>query len=111
MGIKIVRTEKKKKKEKKVTEEEKLIKHRIQYTKIAVSIMLFITVVVVLGSLYINLKTESNMDMIAVEILQTFWKIFVAYGVKSYLETKQEKKLESISKNTGGSGDADEFYH
>ena len=39
------------------------------------------------------------MDVIAVEMLQTFWKIFLVYGVKSYLETKQEKKIEGFSKN------------
>ena len=99
MGFKIVRTEKKKKRDKKVSEEDKLIKHRIQYTKIAVSTMLTLTVIILLGSLYINLKTQSNMDVIAVEMLQTFWKIFLVYGVKSYLETKSEKKIEGFSKN------------
>ena len=96
MGIKIVKTEKKKRC-KKQEEGDKMARHRVQYTKIAVTCILFLTIIVTLASLYINLKTQSNMDTIAVEMIQTFWKIFLVYGVKSYLETKQEKKIEGFT--------------
>ena len=98
MGFKIVRTERRKKKDKKLSESEKLTRHRVQYTKIAVSTMLILTIFVLLGSLYINLKTQSNMDTIAVKTLDTFWAVFLVYGVKSYFETKAEKKLEGFKK-------------
>lgn len=101
MGIKVVKTEKKRK-PKRNEDNDKMIRHRIQYTKIAVTCVLLLTITVTLGSLYINLKTQSNMDVIAVEMIQTFWKVFLVYGVKSYLETKQEKKVEEFNQNNEG---------
>lgn len=99
------RNKKKKKSSKKMSESDKLVKHRIQYTKIAVSTMLVLTSIVVVGSLYINLRTQSNMDAITIELLRTFCAIFMVYGVKSYFETKQEKKLESFKENEDMNGD------
>lgn len=70
----------------KETEEVKMMRHRIQYTKIAMNVVLALVVVLSLGSLYINLKTGNSMDSITVEALQTLWKCISVYCVKSFAE-------------------------
>lgn len=76
------------------SEEEKMMKHRIQYTKVVMNVILILVIILSLGSLYINLKTVNSMDAITVEAWQSLWKCVSVYGVKSFAESFAEKKLE-----------------
>ena len=80
---------------KKESEEIKLMRHRIQYTKIAMNVVLTLVVVLSLGSLYINLKTGNSMDLITVEAWQSLWKCISVYCVKSFAENFTNKLIDA----------------
>ena len=91
------------KKNKKITKTEEL-KHRYQYTKKAMNIILFIFLRIALSSCYINLKNGFSMDTIFTVAGDILWKCIGFYCVKSvtetYLENKTNKEIRSnLSEN------------
>ena len=79
MGFKIVKTERKKKK--------------IQHTKIILDIIIALTIITIIASIYINYKNGFSMDGVVTAIIDMLKWVVPSGLAKSVFETKEEKKM------------------
>lgn len=76
-------------------------KFKIQFSKTLVRLVLILTTVVTLASVYVNLKNGCSLDTIVAECWGALKFICPTYFAKSFLETREEKRNESEMINDG----------
>ena len=69
-------------------------KFKIQFSKTLVRLVLILTTVVTLSSVYVNLKNGCSLDAIVSECWGALKYICPTYFAKSFFETREEKKIE-----------------
>lgn len=80
MGLKIVHTK----------------RSKTQYTKIIINLVLWLTLITTLASIYINFKNGLGLDSIVSSCWEGLKYIIPSYCCKSFFETKEERKNNSI---------------
>lgn len=84
MGFKIIKTTKNKPQKKKKS---------TQHAKIILNIIIILTIITTIASIYINYKNGFSLDGIVVAMIDALkWIVPCGFG-KSFLETKEEKKM------------------
>ena len=76
-------------------------KFKIQFSKTLVRLVLILTTIVTLSSVYVNLKNGCSLDTIVAECWGALKFICPTYFAKSFLETREEKRNESEMINNG----------
>lgn len=87
-------------KEKQELNKAKTEKFKIQFSKTLVRLVLILTTVVTLASVYVNLKNGCSLDMIVSECWGALKFICPTYFAKSFLETREEKNNEKYQLET-----------
>ncbi|WP_053983438.1 hypothetical protein [Niameybacter massiliensis] len=82
MGLRWVNTHKQKKKR--------------QYTKLVMDLVLGLTLITTLASIYINFKNGMGLDGIVANCWDGLKYIIPSYCAKSYFETKEEHKYNGV---------------
>lgn len=81
-------------KERKDLNKYKAEKFKIQFSKTLVRLVLILTTIVTLASVYVNLKNGCSLDTIVSECWDALKFICPTYFAKSFLETREEKNNE-----------------
>ena len=81
-------------KEKQELSKAKAEKFKIQFSKTLVRLVLALTAIVTLASVYVNLRNGCSLDAIVTECWSALKFICPTYFAKSYFETREEKKHE-----------------
>ena len=81
-------------KERKDLNKYKAEKFKIQFSKTLVRLVLILTTIVTLASVYVNLKNGCSLDTIVSECWGALKFICPTYFAKSFLETREEKNNE-----------------
>lgn len=67
-------------------------KGKRQYTKLVMDMVIALTILTTLASIYINFKNGCSLDSIVCSCWDGLKYIIPSYCAKSYFETKEEKK-------------------
>lgn len=67
-------------------------KRKRQYTKLVMDMVIALTILTTLASIYINFKNGCSLDSIVCSCWDGLKYIIPSYCAKSYFETKEEKK-------------------
>lgn len=67
-------------------------KNKRQYTKIVMDMVIVLTILTTLASIYINFKNGCSLDSVVCSCWDGLKYIIPSYCAKSYFETKEEKK-------------------
>ena len=68
-------------------------KNRMQQTKVILDIIIGLTVITTMASIYINYKNGFSLDGIVVAMIDALkWILPCGFG-KSFMETKEEKRM------------------
>ena len=67
-------------------------KKKRQYTKLVMDMVITLTILTTLASIYINFKNGCSLDSIVCSCWDGLKYIIPSYCAKSYFETKEEKK-------------------
>lgn len=67
-------------------------KNKRQYTKIVMDMVIALTLITTLSSIYINFKNGCSLDSIVCSCWDGLKYIIPSYCAKSYFETKEERK-------------------
>ena len=70
-------------------------KRKRQYTKLVMDMVIALTILTTLASIYINFKNGCSLDSIVCSCWDGLKYIIPSYCAKSYFETKEEKKFNN----------------
>ena len=67
-------------------------KIKIQYTKLILNMVIFLTIITTIASIYINLKNGMALDSVVASCWDGLKFIVPSYCCKAFFESKEEKK-------------------
>ena len=68
-------------------------KNRVQHTKLILNIIIALTVITTIASIYINLRNGFSLDSVVMSMVDALKWIIPSGCAKSFLETKSEKMM------------------
>lgn len=71
-------------------------KKQFQYTKLVLNMIIILTIITTIASMYINFKNGLGLDAVNTNCWEALKYIIPSYFAKSFFETKEEKGNELI---------------